>query len=253
MEATQDGGCRSEPGECGSGAAASVWTTHRRAPITIRELRSDERESLFRFRYAIYVEEMGRKQTYADHAGRRIEEPLDDRAFHLAALQEGTIVGALRVNWGTDAAISYYRDLYKMTLAGPWFPRQTTMITKFMVAAPVRKSSLALRLCESAFEWGYRQGSRFDFIDCNPGLRPFFQRLGYRQIQPDVIHPEYGQVHPLVLSIADREHLAGVGSPFCRVLEQLPPDPAPALHFAATLTSLGLPRQGLEGDLHGTL
>lgn len=220
----------------------------RRPALEIREARAEERDALYRFRYTIYVEEMGRRQEYADHVGRRIQEPLDAGAFHLVAVQAGTIVGALRINRGTDEAIGYYRDLYRMELAGPWFPERTTMITKFMVAAPLRKSSLALRLCESAFEWGCRNGARFDFIDCNPGLRALFLRLGYRQVQPDVVHPEYGRVHPLVLSTADAEHLAAVGSPFRRILARFAPDPAAVRHFSSTLTTLGLPPQGLLGD-----
>ena len=43
--------------------------------IRIAETAAD-RERSFRFRYVIYVEEMGRKQTYADPVRRQIEEPL---------------------------------------------------------------------------------------------------------------------------------------------------------------------------------
>src|SRR5262249_41543786 len=164
----------------------------------VRELRTEEEEDLFRFRYDIYVAEMGRKQLHADHERRRIEEPLDAHAFHLVAVREGSIVGALRLNWALDEATAHYRELYSMVVARPWYPAQTTMITKFMIRRELRRSALALRMCEATYEWGYRHGSRFDFIDCNSHLRPFFTRLGYRQIKPDVVHPEYGRVHPLV-------------------------------------------------------
>ena len=38
---------------------------------------------MYRFRYSVYVEEMGRYQDSADHAGRRLVEPDDERELHL--------------------------------------------------------------------------------------------------------------------------------------------------------------------------
>ena len=39
----------------------------------------EQKEAVYRFRYTVYVEEMGRYQGSADHAGRRLVEPEDDQ------------------------------------------------------------------------------------------------------------------------------------------------------------------------------
>jgi hypothetical protein len=38
----------------------------------------DEKESVYRFRYAIYVEEMGRYKRVADRVDRRLADPEDE-------------------------------------------------------------------------------------------------------------------------------------------------------------------------------
>jgi hypothetical protein len=45
---------------------------------------------------------------------------------------------------------------------------------------------------------------------------PFFQKLGYRQVFPDVVHPEYGCVVPMILALLDQDHLEKIGSPFAK-------------------------------------
>jgi hypothetical protein len=184
-------------------------------------------EKVFRFRYGIYIDEMKRSQQYANHQLRTIYEPLDQGAVNFAAYEESTIVGAVRLNWGSQA-IGYYGDLYRMDMAGPWHPEATTITTKLMVARSHRRSPVAARLAMATFAHAYQAGARFDFIDCNPPLDRFFAHLGYRQVIPDFRHPEYGLVRPMVLSLADRAHLTSVGSPFAGELDGLPDDPEAA-------------------------
>ena len=45
---------------------------------------TDEREEIYRLRYRIYVEEMGRYASIADHGGKRLVEG-DDAASHIIA------------------------------------------------------------------------------------------------------------------------------------------------------------------------
>ncbi len=60
---------------------------------------SEDRQRVFRFRYEIYVEKMKRPQTYADHAARSVEEPLDGTGrIYLAEDDQGHVVGTVRSN-----------------------------------------------------------------------------------------------------------------------------------------------------------
>ena len=62
--------------------------------LTVAMARSaEEREAIYRFRYRIYVEDMGLQPPEADHAGRRLCDPYDEVAALFALLQDGEVVG----------------------------------------------------------------------------------------------------------------------------------------------------------------
>ncbi len=184
---------------------------------TIRFATSEEdRERVYRFRYQVYVEEMLRKQTYADPVRRWIEEPFDATGYLLMAEQGDQLVGTLRTNFASETDFSYYPELFSMNSVGPAFPEAVSLSTKFMIAPNLRAGTLAVRLARVVYELGRVRGIRHDFIDCNAHLEAFFTGLGYRRYSPHVEHPEYGRVLPLRLDIEDRDYLRCLGSPFAR-------------------------------------
>src|SRR4051812_6581919 len=66
-------------------------------PLVIRHADSlDDRQRIFRFRYEIYVEEMGRHQKYADHSARTVVEPFDATGHLFLAMEGDRIVGTAR-------------------------------------------------------------------------------------------------------------------------------------------------------------
>src|SRR6266852_6272215 len=62
----------------------------------------EDREELFRFRYSVYVEEMGRYRRAADHRGRRLVEPEDAHSVLYGAREDGRVVGTTRLTFGSD-------------------------------------------------------------------------------------------------------------------------------------------------------
>jgi hypothetical protein len=177
------------------------------ASISVRPPRTPrEREAVFSFRYTVYVEEMRRDEPHADHRRRRIIDPLDATGYLLAAFgSDGRVVGTVRVNLSRDSNLSSYEGPYGMTQAPfvAYHPHATGIVTKLMVSDAYRRSTVAVRLARACYDYGRRQGVAFSFIDCNPHLKPFFERLGFRQVMPDFTHPVYGRVHPLVLDVRD--------------------------------------------------
>jgi hypothetical protein len=191
--------------------------------LTIRLAESDEdREKLFRFRYEIYVEEMGRVQKHADHERRRIEEPFDAAGANFVAFAGDKVIGCVRWNSGLDTDFAEYVDLYAMQRAGRYFPDCCGTSTKFMVAATWRHSSLSLRLLLKGYAHARQHGMLCDFMDCNPHLEAMFSRFGYRAYRGRIQHPEYGNVLPMMLISADHEYLIRCGSPFLDIERTCP-------------------------------
>ncbi len=201
--------------------------------VTIRLAKSSEDlEKLYRFRYHIYVEEMGRTQRYADHAQRRIEEPFDATGANFIALAGDELVGCLRWNGGRHTDFGEYVDLYDMRCAGPYFPHHCGTTTKLMVSREYRRTGLVVPLCTAGYQHARAQGLMVDFMDCNPHLESQFAQFGYRAYRPRIQHPEYGNVLPMLLVCPDYDHLAELHSPLAPLEAEHPRNPACVRYFA---------------------
>lgn len=179
----------------------------------VRSQSTADYDAICALRYSVYVQEMGRSQDHADHERMRVTEP-EDAGAHLllARTQGGEVVGTARVHLGESVPRSL-EEMYLMRRFGPYFPHQTSATTRLMVDRRYRRSPVALHLAQACYAIGMTAGMRFNFIDCNAHLRSFFTRLGFRQVFPAFVHPDYGEVTPLVLALRDFDHLRGIGSP----------------------------------------
>lgn len=174
----------------------------------------DELEAVFRFRYDVYVRELGRRQRYADSLRRWVCEPLDERGHVFTAMDDGRVVGTLRSNYGHAQDLAEYAALFGIHASAWEMANRISVTSKLMVAGHYRGTSLCYRLARATFTTGRAWGVHHDFIDVNPPVVGFFTRLGYRPFRHQVNHPEYGRVHVMRLAVHDLDHMQRVGSPF---------------------------------------
>ena len=174
-------------------------------PLEIRRTtKPAELTAVFRQRYAVYAEELGYPQRYADHSARMVVEPLDNYGHILGAYDDGILVGSVRINYGSEIALGDYVDLYDMRRFAWYFPERLSICTKFIVARHRRSTMIMAQLSKACYEYRPVHQARnvFNLIDSKPPLDEYFRRLGYRQIRPPIVHPEAGAVVPLVLPIS---------------------------------------------------
>jgi hypothetical protein len=185
----------------------------------IRLAESDEeRLAVYRFRYSVYVDEMGIDESYADHDRKLITDPLDHpQAMVLAAWDGERVVGTLRTNLVCDGGLSHYLAYYRLTDLPPDFLAATSVSTRTMVAVELRRTPLTARLACECFKWMLSHGVRTDFCDIFPSVMPFSTGLGYK-LQFDFDHPVYGFGHVMRLDVHNLEHLVKVRSPLRRIL-----------------------------------
>jgi hypothetical protein len=189
---------------------------------TIKRAETEEELlDIYRFRYRIYVEEMKRKQEYANHSERTVREPLDKEADILGIWDNSSVVGTVRLNRACASDLGFYSDFYSMETMGKYHPEKTTITTKLMIEKSFRNMGLAMELACALYE--LRRGdTEFNFIDCNNNLVQFFEFLGYRKYKGRVNHHEYGEVTPLVMVASDHEYLKKCCSPFVELCEKYP-------------------------------
>ena len=172
-------------------------------------------QAVYRFRYQVYVQELGRRSPHADYDIHQLRHPLDDTGVNIAAFDGPSIIGVIRNNIGLDGSFGPFLDFYGIGSGAYDHPRQTSITSGLMVTATRRGGIIGTRLATAAYKHGLSRGTRWNFIDCIPSLEAFYLAFGWVEHLPEATHPEYlTRVRRLRLDLEDEEHFERVRSPF---------------------------------------
>ncbi len=176
----------------------------------------EEKLAVYRFRYDIYVEEMGRYASVADHARRLLVEPEDETARIFFAAQDGQVLATSRFSWGGDAPFSarqiehYQLEPFLAELS----PEAMAVGERGMVAAHLRGSPLFRELGLASRRFMSEKRIQLVFGACEPHLLSLYLGQGSRTYAVHNINsPESGYLIPIVSVVEDVEYLRRIGSP----------------------------------------
>src|SRR5437762_7034336 len=143
----------------------------------------EEKEAVYRFRYTVYVEEMGRYQNTADHAGRRLVEPEDDESFilYIRDADDGTVVGTGRMTWGGRGFSQRQIDEYSLAPFLDALPHECIAVgERVMVMPSLRGTGLIDELMERRNQTALEHDIRIQFAACEPHLLSLYLGQGRR-------------------------------------------------------------------------
>lgn len=190
---------------------------------------AEEKERLYRFRYEIYVDELGKSGvSAADHDNRMLVDDYDLDARQYYVETGDNLTACLRILMtgsrdGDSAMPKVLEDLYHVRPFLDFSPRARISFTSRLMVAAGQRGSAALHLMLSqAYEVALDQGVLFDFCHCSPALVELYEHLGYRRYAPNFTDPDVGYRVPLVLLLRDADHLRAIRSPFWRKLRERP-------------------------------
>jgi hypothetical protein len=172
-----------------------------------------EKEAVFRSRYSIYVEEMGRYQTTADHARRMLSDPEDDWSW-IVYTHDGTdVVASTRLTWGGHGFSDRQIDQYGLRPFLAELPAETMLVgERTMISPSWRGIDLFSVLTEGTDGLAERHGVRLVFGACEPHLLSFYCRFQQTYAARNINSPEAGYLIPLISFLPDVDALDGLGS-----------------------------------------
>jgi hypothetical protein len=174
----------------------------------------EDEEAVYRFRYSVYVEEMGRYQDTADHEGKRLVEPEDERSFIFYARDgNGDVVGTARLSWGGNGFTE--RQIEEYGLA-PFLtelpPAHVALGERVMVRPDLRGTGLVEEILQCRDETALEHDVRIQFSACEPHLLSLYLGQGRRTYATKNINtPEAGYLIPMVAFPQGPDALRGVG------------------------------------------
>jgi len=192
-----------------------------RTSFEIRIARSEaEKLEVYKFRYRIYFEQMGRDKKYADPFSKTCSDPMDEKAVHIAAYSkiDGSIIGVARVNFWHDEEFSE-NELYRFTDFLSDYDSNISLTSKMMIDPEWRGSLMFLELCKKLYHVIASRGCRLNFMATADQLVPLFSRLGFAQHRPRTVWADYGSSNPMVLHLDDIDALTRCRSPLASLAE----------------------------------
>jgi hypothetical protein len=174
----------------------------------------EDKEAVYRFRYSVYVEEMGRYQDTADHEGRRLVEPDDERSWIFYARDEsGEVVGTARLSWGGNGFTDRQIEEYGLAPFLAELPAEHVALgERVMVRPDLRGTGLVEEVLKCRDETGAAHDVRIQFSACEPHLLSLYLGRGRRTYATKNINtPEAGYLIPLVAFPQGADALRGVG------------------------------------------
>ncbi|HEY6721547.1 MAG TPA: GNAT family N-acetyltransferase [Burkholderiales bacterium] len=170
-------------------------------PVVARLRLPAERQEEFRFRYRVYVDELGLRPREADHARRLLPDEFDRYACSYALVADGEIVGAVRLIFIED--LPDPGQLIERFSMGPAlaFCGASAICTtsRFIIDVRFRGRKSMLLLMEEVFRDARARGMRLNYGDCSAPLLSFYTRLGYHAYAPSFDDPSYGPKIPLIM------------------------------------------------------
>ncbi len=176
----------------------------------------EEKLAVYRLRYDIYVEEMGRYRGVADHERRLLVEPEDETARIFYGAPEGEVVATSRFSWGGDAPFSA-RQIEHYQLA-PFLaevpPEAIVVGERGMVVASLGGGPTFGQLGATSRRFIQEHRIQLIFGACEPHLLSLYLGRGARPYAPRNINsPEAGYLIPIVTVVEDVDYLRRIGSP----------------------------------------
>jgi hypothetical protein len=176
----------------------------------------DEKEAVYRLRYDVYVQEMGRYGASADHANRRLADPEDATARIFYAAEGGRVVATSRFSWGGDAPFSpRLVESYQLApFLAEMASQRIAVGERGMVVPELRGSALYRELGQFSSRFVSEHRIELIFGACEPHLLSLYVGQGCRTFSKrNVNSKEAGFLIPIVTVVEDVEYLRRIGSP----------------------------------------
>ena len=176
----------------------------------------DEKQAVYRFRYSIYVEEMGKYKSIADHVRRLFYEPCDAHSRIFYATENNEVVATARSTWGGDAPLPQRMiEQYQLAPFLAELPESAISVgERGMVVPRLRGTDLFLQLIGASLRFANEHRIQVCFGDCEPHLLNLYLGLGYRTYSKrNVNSAEAGYLIPILVGPEDVAYLRRINSP----------------------------------------
>lgn len=178
--------------------------------------REFEREAIYRFRYKVFVEELGREIGGVDHRHRWVRDEEDDKpyAIHAFTRTPDQVTGSMRLRfWEPGAVPQREQRQFSMERVPGIEGLAVAETDRFMISRGLRGRLILPSMVRAMFDLlVVERGAELIFACCGPGLVRHYRKIGFRPYSARPIHSPEGMRIPLLAVPSDIDYAKGQGS-----------------------------------------
>jgi len=176
-----------------------------------------EKEAIYKFRYSIYVDELGKHLKYANHTEKRLCDDTDYSATHFFVKHESEIIASLRIHLGqqveSDSHQNQLIERFSLHQFAPYEFSHFSFTSRLMISSKWRNQNILGKLLLDGYRYLRTHGVLFDFCHARPALVPIYEHLGYLRYKRNIID-ESGYQIPLTLITNNVDYFKSIRSIF---------------------------------------
>jgi hypothetical protein len=189
----------------------------------------EERRGVYRLRYDVYVDEMGRYKDIANHEERLFSEPEDEQSllFYAREKASGDIVGTSRLTWGGNSPFPerMIRQYGMQPFLAELPPEVLAVGERGMVVPRLRGTDLMMTMMGQSRDWVAEKRIQIIFGNCEPHLLNLYLELGHRTYSHDNFNSkEAGYLIPILFVPEDVAYLRAIQSPLAEDIQDFGED-----------------------------
>lgn len=177
----------------------------------------EELDAIYRFRYTIYFDELGREIGGVDHERKMVTDADDEKesSYHLYIGALDALVGTVRVQvWEPGQVPESDYKISSMDMF-PGIDRMTVgEMGRFMIRRTQRGKLILPSMARGVYEFLVsKKNLDLAFLYCRPGLVNPYRRLGARPYGGRLVDLPEGLEIPLVMVASDYQYFKAMKSP----------------------------------------
>lgn len=196
--------------------------------LQVRIAKEDwEKREIYKLRYQVYAEEMGKPLNSIFNKRKQIFDALDDQSILIYVQTRGEIAATVRLTIAPPEKFpKELAEVFQMNKFNP--PTDTTassclgLATKLAARPSYRSSPAFYLMLIELYRLLRSQKAAFCFGGCNPVIIPLYERLGFRRFTNNFTDQGYGLLVPFVLILEDTKHMKAIRSPLYRIARNYP-------------------------------
>jgi len=181
---------------------------------------NNELMNVFKFRYAIYIEELNKSFIKHDDELKILKDEFDDTAYHICLFDDDNLVGCLRLRYPpvNDNEIcrlnipKHFQEKYKLSVS-----------SRLMLKKEFRNTSAIVALMDYTYDKNIRDGVDFGLIEIENYLVRLYKKFGFHELKKHV--NEYGFERTVMfVNGRDFQHFSKINSSYSKVFSAMVSD-----------------------------